>query len=265
MTPWARQDVTVPDVPLGWSASDDDSVVRFELSDHAPRRPPRGSRPAGSGRRRFAWLLAVCAAAALVITGVLGFTGGDADEPELAAQDADPSASVAAPETLPPPVAIDCTDSTALAEVAELMPYDGGMDVGYRIAPDLARLVGRSRVVAAATIESMEVDGRFTVLQLSRVHILTGTLPRTLARVAAPGRWTQERERVRFDGLRAVLFVHAAELVDGAEWIPDVQGIVIGCDDVEGTEAILEPLPSDADTSSIDALTRDVLTLGRNL
>ena len=259
-------------MPFGWSASDDDSVVRFELSDDLPRPRPGndGSGAAGSARRRVAWLIAACAAAALVVTGILGFSGGGspdggADERDLAAQAVDPATPMTVGETLPPPTAVACTDPTALAEVAELMPYDGGIDVEYRIAPDLARLVGRSRVVAAATIESMEVDGRFTVLELSRVHVLTGTLSRTLARVAAPGRWTQERERVRFDGLRAVLFVHDAELVEGAEWIPDVQGIVIGCDGIDGTAAILEPLPPDADVSSIDTLTRDVLTLGRNL
>lgn len=256
------------DAPPGWTVSDDDSVVRFELTEDARRHRPAGVAGPGLPRRpgRHRWLLVAAAAGALAAVAVVAFDSGGADAPELR-QEADQQAAVMpalGAETLPPP-AVVCADPAGLAAIAARMPYDGGIDVEYRIAPDLATLVGRSRVVAAATIESMRVDGRFTVLELSRVHILTGMPPRTLARVAAPGWWTQERERVRFDGLRAVLFVHVAELVPGAEWIPDVQGIVIGCDGVDGTVAILEPLPPDADDRSIEALTRDVLTIGRNL
>lgn len=213
------------------------------------------------GRRRAPWLL-VAAAVVLALTGAFVLAGRGSDDGDIASVTAPGTAPTMPPaETLPPPGAIACRDATSLAEIAALMPYDGGIPVDYRVAPDLATLVGRSRVVAIATIDSMAVDGRFTVLELSDVHVLTGVLSTTLAQVAAPGRWTQERERVRFDGLRAVLFVHAAELVPGAEWIPDVQGIVIGCDGVDGTAAILEPLPPDADLSSVDALAEDALAV----
>lgn len=251
-------------------SGDDESFDGFELFDEVAepdqwdaivRRAERDEVAAPVPTRRTPWVL-VAAAGVLVLAGalVLGGRGEGGDITTMSTPETE--ATPPAPDaTLPPPEAVKCGDDSSLAEIATLMAFTGGIPYDYRIAPDLETLVGRSRLVARATIDSIAADGRFTVLEVSGVHVLTGVLAAPLTRVAAPGRWTQERERIRFDGLDVMLFLHAAELVPGTNWIPDIQGIVIGCDDVGGTAQLLEPLPPDADVSSVDSLAAAVLAV----
>lgn len=199
-------------------------TIEARAADDDAERVP--TTDAGSGRRALLWWAAAAAVVALVVGGVVAIDRRSGPAPADV-----PTSTVPAPA---PPRSLDCSSAEELSALVELLDA-GQPPVTGEHPRGLGAMLDRApHVVLVSTVTRISRRDGFTRLELATPEYLLGDGP--VDAISFRSTWETDGpdpldESVVVRGARLVAF--ARSLSSSPVWVPDPDGLYLGC---AGTE-----------------------------